>query len=188
MNKNLEKEYKELMTENVPDLWGRIEAGLEPKQPTAKRGILWKKYRTWGLAAAACLCLVVTVPVILRGRTGGNTQSGSAPAYDGGMAGGSQNAAENADAALGASINEDIAMTYIIMGTVTEVSEEEGRRVYIVEISRTDLTELFEGNSVRLYGDQDFNEEILEGEKYLFDIVVSIGDNGATEYLIEDIW
>lgn len=188
MNKNLEKEYKELMTENVPDLWERIEAGLEPKQPTAKRENLWKRYRTWGLAAAACLCLMVTVPVILRGNSSGSTRSDSAPAYDGGMAGGSQNAAENAGAALGAPSEEDAVTTYTIMGTVTEVSEEEGRRVYIVEISRTDLTELSEEDSIKLYGDQDFREEILEGEKYLFDIVVSINNNGATEYLIEDIW
>ena len=33
MNKNLEQEYRELMAEDMPDLWDRIEAGLEPKQP-----------------------------------------------------------------------------------------------------------------------------------------------------------
>ncbi|MCH5343918.1 MAG: hypothetical protein J1E64_07755 [Acetatifactor sp.] len=188
MNKDLEKEYKELMTENVPDLWERIEAGLEPKQPTAKRGNLWKRYRMWGLAAAACLCLMATAPVILREITDRSIGSGSSPAYDGGMAGGSQNAAENAGTALETPSEEDAVMTYIVMGTVTEVSEEEGRRVYIVEISRTDLTELSAGDSIMLYGDRDFNEEIWEGEEYLFDIVVSIDDNGTTEYLIEDIW
>ncbi|MCH5264103.1 MAG: hypothetical protein J1F42_14435, partial [Lachnospiraceae bacterium] len=63
MNKDLEKEYKELMTEDVPDLWGRIEEGLEPKKATT-RVSFWRKYRAWGMAAAACLCLAVVAPMI----------------------------------------------------------------------------------------------------------------------------
>lgn len=65
MNKDLEKEYKELMTNDVPDLWERIEAGLEPKQPAAEKVIRWRNYRVWGAAAAACLCLAVTVPALI---------------------------------------------------------------------------------------------------------------------------
>ena len=188
MNKNLEKEYKELMTGNVPDLWERIEAGLESKEPTAKKENLWKKYRMWGLAVAACLCMMVTVPIMLRKNTDRNMWYGSDPAYDAGMADGNLSAAENAGALPGASFTEDTAATYTIMGTVTEISEEEDRRVYIVDIFRTDLAELSRGDSIRLYSDRDFSEEILEGEEYLFDIVVSIDNNGITEYLIRDIW
>ena len=65
MSRNLEKEYKELMKEEMPDLWGRIEAGLEPEQTGTKKRNLWKKYGPWGMtAAAACLCLAVTVPFL----------------------------------------------------------------------------------------------------------------------------
>ena len=65
MSKNLEKEYKELMKEEMPDLWGRIEAGLEPKQTGIKKRNLWKKYGPWGMAAA-CLCLAVMVPFMFK--------------------------------------------------------------------------------------------------------------------------
>ncbi|MCH5337429.1 MAG: hypothetical protein J1E03_01490 [Acetatifactor sp.] len=65
MSRNLEKEYKELMKEEMPDLWGRIEAGLEPKQTGIKKRKLWRKYGPWCMtAAAACLCLAVTVPYL----------------------------------------------------------------------------------------------------------------------------
>lgn len=198
MNKSLEKEYIELITENTPNLWERIEAGLEPKELTAEKGNPWRRYRTWGLAAAACLCIMVTVPVMLRKDADGNMEPNSIPAYDAGMADvdiadvgmadGNFSIADNAGALPGVSSAEDIAAVYTIMGTVTEVTEEEGRRVYIVDIFRTDLTELSEGDSIRLYSELDFDEEILEGEEYLFDIAVSIDNNGTREYLIEDIW
>lgn len=68
MSRNLEKEYKELIKEEMPDLWGRIEAGLEPKQAGIKKRNLWKKYGPWGMAAAAAgLCLAVTVPFLFGG-------------------------------------------------------------------------------------------------------------------------
>lgn len=188
MNKNLEKEYRKLMTENAPDLWERIEAGLEPKQSTAKKDNLWRRYRTWGLAVAACLCMIVTVPVILRKNINESMRSDSAPAYDDGMADGGLNAMENAGGLPEASSTEATTATYIIMGTVTDVLEEEGRIMYIVDILRTDLTEVSKGDSIRLYSDRDFSEEILEGEEYLFDITVSVDNNGTREYLIEDIW
>ena len=198
MNKDLEIEYKKLMTENTPDLWERIEAGLEPKEATAKKGDLWRRYRTWGLAVAACLCIMVTVPAMFRKDADGNMQPNSIPDYDAGMADvdiadvgmadGNFSIADNAGALPGVSSAEDIAAVYTIMGTVTEVTEEEGRRVYIVDIFRTDLTELSGGDSIRLYSELDFDEEILEGEEYLFDIAVSIDNNGTKEYLIKDIW
>lgn len=193
MNKNLEKEYKKLITESTPDLWERIEAGLEPKEATAKKGDLWRRYRTWGLAVAACLCIMVTVPAMFRKNADGNMQPNSIPANDAGMADadmadGNLSIADNAGVLPGVSSAEDITAAYTIMGTVTEVSEEAGRRVYVVDIFRTDLTELSEGDSIRLYSDRDFSEEILEGEEYLFDIAVSIDNNGTREYLIEDIW
>lgn len=82
MSKNLEKEYREFINRDVPDLWERISGGLEEKGTAAggvrqpadfklitedinkrkaeeagKRRL--KRYRMWGMAAA-CLCLAVT--------------------------------------------------------------------------------------------------------------------------------
>ena len=70
MNKDLEKEYKELMSADAPDLWAKIEAGLEPKQPNGKKISRLKNMRVWGAAAAALFCLVLAVPVIFGGRKG----------------------------------------------------------------------------------------------------------------------
>ena len=81
MNKNLEQEYRELMAEDMPDLWDRIEAGLEPKQPvevrreqSGSRGgqSRRRRYGAWGIAAAACLCLaVVGLGTAYQNRLGG---------------------------------------------------------------------------------------------------------------------
>lgn len=76
MSKDLEKEYQKLMTEDLPDLWDRIDAGLEPKQPAVKKISLWRTYRTWGTVAAAVLCLAVIGPVLFMQITGRNPGSG----------------------------------------------------------------------------------------------------------------
>ncbi len=86
--KNFEKEYKEMIQEEMPDLWGRIEAGLVEKTPIKKAALEWNetfvKEEVWmeqgalrkkagidrkgwkysGLAAA-CLCGVIVLPAIL---------------------------------------------------------------------------------------------------------------------------
>lgn len=68
MSKNLENEYKEMMKEELPDLWDRIETELDARQSRARRN-LWRRYAPWGgLAAVACLCLVFIVPVALGGK------------------------------------------------------------------------------------------------------------------------
>ena len=82
MNKDLENEYRQLMTESVPDLWDRIEAQLELEQQKAPKTGFWKRYKTWGIAVAACLCLAVTVPVMLMGDDIGNSSMESSPISD----------------------------------------------------------------------------------------------------------
>lgn len=89
MSKNLEKEYKALVSSEVPDLWSRIEAGLDSKdssgtdskmnnnvygfpemvQHKANQNSSRKHtyYKVWGTIAAACLCAAVAMPVMLRG-------------------------------------------------------------------------------------------------------------------------
>ncbi|MCM1190411.1 MAG: hypothetical protein NC541_14090 [bacterium] len=59
MSRNLEKEYREYMAKDAPDLWGRIEGGLEPKRSRPVRKGLRQRNLMWGMAAA-CLCLAVT--------------------------------------------------------------------------------------------------------------------------------
>lgn len=69
MNKNLEIEYKAQMQNDVPDLWDRIEAGLEEKTPATKNEKVYtynkrkKLYTLGGGVLAAGLCLAVGLPI-----------------------------------------------------------------------------------------------------------------------------
>lgn len=198
MSRNLEKEYKELMKEEMPDLWGRIEAGLEPKQTGIKKKNLWRKYGPWGITAtAACLCLAVTVPFFLDGNkpelwNGGNAGSTSdfegiyneAPsngissfdAWDYGDAG----AEENLDPAY-----EAEESMFKIRGQVIEVSEEEGIVVYTVEIEETE--EDFEAGEIIVLKDAGMLMEELEvGEVYQFLVDNMAYSENTTEYWIYD--
>lgn len=58
---DLKEEYKALVNEDIPDLWGRIEAGLEPKQNKVevKKVKVSKIIKFGGFAVAACLCVTV---------------------------------------------------------------------------------------------------------------------------------
>lgn len=85
--KNFEKEYREMIQEEMPDLWGRIEAGLVEKgqpeqkqeQKEKKKGNInrrWVKYSGW---AAACLCGVIVLPaIVMTMRNGGSKATGEA--------------------------------------------------------------------------------------------------------------
>lgn len=90
MERDFEQEFRALKQSEIPDLWNRIEAGISektvpaPAKPEAKRRYSW---RTWGTAAAACLCLAVVFPalVLFVGKQNkGETGSMSAAAPDDG--------------------------------------------------------------------------------------------------------
>lgn len=71
MSKNLEMEYKKQIQNNVPDLWNRIEAGLEEKKPVNQRkrrkSVRRKNfYFIGGGILAAGLCVAVALPVFTR--------------------------------------------------------------------------------------------------------------------------
>ena len=71
MNKNLEKEYINQIQNDVPDLWSRIEAGLEEKTLVTQGQNVKKqrKKRTFfigGGIMAAGLCMAVAIPVFIR--------------------------------------------------------------------------------------------------------------------------
>lgn len=214
MNKDLEKEYKELMTEDVPDLWGRIEAGLEPKQPTAKQVSLWRKKRVWGTVAAACICIAISVPVIrsqFRNENMSMTDNAGAAndmklqAPQAEMADGTDwyenAAAENyspteddyledtnngAGYEAGTTVDQD-AITCTVKAEVTEVSEEENGMTYTVKIIESDYEDFSEGDIIKLYDGYLTDEEPMEGETYLFDILVTLENDDMTEYTIIDI-
>ena len=74
MSRKLESEYKNLVFQDVPDLWSRIEANLEPKQQpnnivnenSNKKVVSFKKrYKAWGTVAAACACVAIALPVFI---------------------------------------------------------------------------------------------------------------------------
>lgn len=97
MNKSLENEYKELMKHDVPDLWARIEAGLEPKEDASftnstveNKGAQKQfnnkfrmRFRVWGTVAAACVCVAVVIPVLFNGGAMRDNVSGSSDTADG---------------------------------------------------------------------------------------------------------
>ena len=59
MSKDLEKEYKALMDSEAPNLWARIEAGLEEKEKPAGRK--WYRIKLWAGLAAACACAAASM-------------------------------------------------------------------------------------------------------------------------------
>lgn len=73
MSKDFEQAYRELAESEVPDLWDRIEAGLESKSTPKKTAVAKKRRRKprWaymnrysGIAAAA-VCVAVVIPAAL---------------------------------------------------------------------------------------------------------------------------
>ncbi len=84
MSKKLESEYKNLILQDVPDLWSRIEAGLEPKQQDLRKSSnekkivsFRKKYKTWGTIAVACACVAIALPVFVNSINNKNEISAS---------------------------------------------------------------------------------------------------------------
>lgn len=188
MSKNLENEYKMLMAGDVPDLWGRIEAELEPKQPEEKKTSLWRKYRAWGVAAAACLCLLVMAPLILGKNAEENMSSSNGAAYEAYSDVYENAAGTNANDSVefeSGEADENIVARYEIRAKVTEISEKESRTEYIVEIEEAGDTEFEQGAIIRLYDAGVLDEKLVEGEIYTFDI--SSVYSGVAEYFINDI-
>lgn len=205
MSKQLEKEYRSLMKEDAPDLWGRIEAGLEPKtQPVHKTGF-WKKYRTWGTVAAACVCLMIAVPVMQRLTYKGESNAyDSAPSAGGNMSGAaydgvscdsapwdadqnmSNEAAENAVGEMGEETEVQETVGCTMTAKVLELSESEHRIAYTVQIEETDSGELSNGEQIILYDERMSDVRLEEGETYRLRITVRT-DSDGTEYLLEEI-
>lgn len=133
MSRDLEREYRALVNSEVPDLWARIEAGLEDKKmapetagtaasdlhitdfsmPDAQREqprIRKANFRVWAGIAAACACVALVVPAMLRaGMSKGGSYSNSAPNFA------ADTAPQSADSSGGAEDNagrEEMAYEY----------------------------------------------------------------------------
>lgn len=224
MNKNLEKEYKELMEENVPDLWARIEAGLEsePKseskseskaEPAGKKPIPWRKYSAWGMAAAACLCLIIMIPFLLPQITGGNLDTGPND-YSGGTSnagaatiGGDEFAGSAttweddfvgaAEAPEGGSDGEyeesgEMPPVYTVKVRLEMIGKEDVGTTYYVQVVESDVPQFPKETYLILHGKEIGGENIdgeepVEGEEYWVDFAVIGEDQAVPEYLVEDM-
>ena len=203
MSKQLEKEYRSLMNEDAPDLWGRIEAGLEPKtQPVQKTGF-WRRYRTWGTVVAACVCLMLAVPVMQRLTYKGESNASNCTTSAGVNMSGAANDGVLSDAApwdadqnmsneaaentAGEMLDgEQEAAGCTMTAKVLELSESENRIAYTVQIEETDSVELSNGEQIILYDERMSDVRLEEGETYRLRITVRT-DGDAAEYLLEEI-
>jgi len=72
MNKSFAYEYKKSAMEDTPDLWSRIEVGIDTNQPGAERVVTTSKkvipfYKKYGGLLAACFCIFVLIPCVVVG-------------------------------------------------------------------------------------------------------------------------
>ena len=101
MSKNLEREHRALVNSEVPDLWARIEAGLEEKKaapqkaetdlhitdfPVTDSQMESKQdkkvnFKVWAGVAAACVCAALILPAMTRtvNMSGGSGSNNTAP-------------------------------------------------------------------------------------------------------------
>lgn len=115
MSKDLEREYRVFVNSEVPDLWARIEAGLEDKRmspekaetdlhitdfpatDSRKENVCGKKanLKVWAGLAAACACVVLIVPAMAGMMMGGDGVSYSNSQSDAPQAAETYEKAEN---------------------------------------------------------------------------------------------
>jgi len=91
MSKNFEGEYKEYLNAQAPDLWDRIEAGVDAmgvvpiaeaksKKEKKKRRIRYQNYRMIVSVAACLFALILVVPVYFLTQNTGKDAAAEAPA------------------------------------------------------------------------------------------------------------
>lgn len=101
MSKNFEEEYREYLNAQAPDLWGRIEAGIDAvsssderstgsvvpikagnKKRKKKKQIRYQHYRTIASVAACLFALVMIIPVYMLTKSGEKDQAASEAAEE----------------------------------------------------------------------------------------------------------
>ena len=88
MSKRLEEEYRQMVNDQVPDLWNRIEAGLKEKnsppvqvvkaEAKPKKKVIFRILPWAGGVAAAALIFILVIPAIVSMTRKGNTKTASA--------------------------------------------------------------------------------------------------------------
>lgn len=92
MSKRLEEEYRQMVNDQVPDLWNRIEAGLKEKNSPPvqavkaaakpKKKVIFRIIPWAGGVAAAALIFILVIPAIVSMTRKGNTKTASAEMFN----------------------------------------------------------------------------------------------------------
>lgn len=187
MSKDLEKEYKALMDSDVPDLWARIEAGIDEKKGSGniqhfehrtqnekgKRNT--KKpfhFKVWGTVAAACLCVAVAIPVMMQVTKDGTSDMKAMP----------EMAAESFD--TGYAQQDDAAVksadTDLLNNTLTDsvaVQEAENAVADVAEQAEANDTQRYSKELIRGWFDGTAEPEMEQDAEPLWT------DDGVLYYL-----
>lgn len=203
MNKNLEMEYRTQIQNDVPDLWDRIEAGIEEKTPSTKNKKVYtyrkrkKLYTLGGGVLAAGLCLAVGLPVFFGA---GNSSKSEMAVAD--MAAAdfattlSETTAEtkkseyfNAAASVvqEESLVEDVEMEPKLLRVtvkITSISEVDGVLEYQAQVLDEETGSLDKGTSIKLRENENAMKLDLELEE---EYTLSIQDTEEAYYMIQEL-
>ena len=201
MNKNLEIEYKAQMQNDVPDLWDRIEAGLEEKTPATKNEKVYtyskrkKLYTLGGGVLAAGLCLAVGLPIFFGA---GNSSKSETAVADMAAADfvatlsettAEMNKAEYFNAAASIVQEENMIEEVELEGKmlrvtvqIISVSEVDGLVEYQAQVLDEETGSIEEDMIIRLRENEDVDKLDLENQYTL-----SIQDIEEAYYLIQEV-
>lgn len=199
MSKNLEKEYRDFFAKDMPDLWDRIESGLEPKQAMSSGRKRQRRYRIWGMAAA-CLCLAVTgfglrtllwpgYGAMSDGNSGMAENAGGMEALDAEMNGMCEAPRED-DAMIAPNVGmagEEFLQVSVLQVRILEVFQAEGGTVYTAEIVESEELPLQEEVRIALHDGRKDGETLEAGTVYRLDVVITADSDGARIYSISGV-
>lgn len=193
MERDFEQEFRQLKQNEVPDLWNRIEAALpekkiaaiplEENKPIPVGRYVPKKRMSWrnlGIIIAACLCVVILLPVMLIHLSGSGGGADTSAADESGAA-----QWENSSSAAGEATEDAAAGESAAEGADGEMSGEdagaeemEGGNADNGEMSGQSVPDLEDGEIL-----EDVVVEILHvdlsGDEILYEALVVQEDSNA---------
>ena len=183
MSKSLEKEYKAMMNDQLPDLWTRIESSLEEKESVSETEPLTEKESKKNTkifrflpyaAAAACVCLIITgiaySGVLNHGMSSSASQEATASAaYDNGSNGYAEELYGESNQSA-SEMSESVADTAESPRYVENIDNEEADTDY-TEAENTETAAVYDeqeaASSEYSYTDAEIKaEEIIGNIKY----------------------
>ncbi|MCR5118764.1 MAG: hypothetical protein K6B44_03985 [Lachnospiraceae bacterium] len=193
--RDLNKEYKDMVLNETPDIWSKIEAGLDERQKAAQPVIAAApKRKTFkltrmmgyvGAAAAAVLCICLVAP-LLKGSRDAATAESNAPRHI-------RSAAPEAAADTAAASQEMYDTAEI--DTLTGGSKKERNKAEAAVNYSADAAEIYmeeAEESAAAAGERDVADEakmeelLAAGKRMLKLTLVPGADAGALEYLINE--